>query len=81
MKTVELMTMAAEASQITPIIRPPKNEPEIIYCNIWTEVHWVFRRRNVSNEKQAREIVDAVKYHPVGSRSLAVGTTRRKLRF
>ncbi|BBB90269.1 MAG TPA: aldolase/citrate lyase family protein [Methylomusa anaerophila] len=73
LETVELMAMAAEASHMTSIIRPPKNDPEIILRYMDRGVMGV-QAPHVNNASEAQEIVAAVKYHPLGKRSLAVGT-------
>ena len=73
LETVELMAIAAEATHITAIVRPPKNDPEIILQYMDRGVMGV-QVPHVNNAKEARAVVDAVKYHPLGARSLAVGT-------
>ncbi|HWR40675.1 MAG TPA: aldolase/citrate lyase family protein [Patescibacteria group bacterium] len=73
LETAELMIMAAEVSNTTPIVRPPKNDPEIILQYMDRGAMGI-QAPHVANARQAEEIVAAVKYHPLGSRSLAVGT-------
>ncbi|HWQ73916.1 MAG TPA: aldolase/citrate lyase family protein [Syntrophomonas sp.] len=73
LETVECMVMAAEASNITPIIRPQKNDPELIGQYMDRGVMGI-QAPHVSSAAEARAIIDAVKYYPVGNRSLAVGT-------
>lgn len=73
LETVEYMVMAAEASSITPIIRPQKNDPELIGQYMDRGVMGI-QAPHVSSAEEAREIINAVKYQPIGSRSLAVGT-------
>lgn len=73
LETVELMTMAAEASGITPIVRPPRNDPEVILQYMDRGALGI-QAPHVGTAAEAQEIVAAVKYHPLGARSLAVGT-------
>ncbi len=73
LETVEYMVMAAEASNITPIIRPQKNDPELIGQYMDRGVMGI-QAPHVSSAAEAQEVVNAVKYYPVGNRSLAVGT-------
>ena len=73
LETVECMAMAAEASNITPIIRPQKNDPELIGQYMDRGVMGI-QTPHVSSAAEAQEIINAVKYYPVGSRSLAMGT-------
>lgn len=72
-ETAELMVVAAEASGITPIARPATNSPEAILQVLECGACGV-QVPHVGTAAEARRVVDAVKYHPVGSRSLAVGT-------
>ncbi|MDR3565788.1 MAG: aldolase/citrate lyase family protein [Negativicutes bacterium] len=80
LETVELMTMAAEASNIVPIVRPPKNDPEIILQYLDRGAMGI-QAPHVSTASQAEAIVAAVKYHPLGTRSLAVGTRSARYGF
>ena len=73
LETVELMAMAAEAGNITAIVRPPKNDPETILQLMDRGVMGV-QVPHVGNAAEAEAVVAAVKYHPLGARSLAVGT-------
>lgn len=73
LETVELMAMAAQASGLTPIVRPPKNDAEIILQYMDRGVMGI-QAPHVSTATEARAVVSAVKYHPHGTRSLAVGT-------
>ncbi len=72
-ETVALMVMAAEASGVTPIARPATNTPEAILQVLECGALGV-QVPHVGTAAEARRVVDAVKYHPAGSRSLAVGT-------
>jgi 4-hydroxy-2-oxoheptanedioate aldolase len=72
-ESVELMAMAAEASGITAIARPASRSPEHILQVLDRGVAGV-QVPHVNTTAQAREVVDAVKFHPAGRRSLAAGT-------
>lgn len=72
-ESVELMAMAAEASGITAIARPATRSPEHILQVLDRGVMGV-QVPHVSTAEDAREVVAAVKYHPLGSRGLAAGT-------
>jgi 4-hydroxy-2-oxoheptanedioate aldolase len=72
-ESAELMIMAAEASGITPIVRPRtkthQDIVELMDCGAaGVQVPHVITRDD------ARAAVDAVKFHPAGRRSLAAGT-------
>jgi len=73
LESVELMTMAAEAAGITPIARPVSNSPAHILQVLDRGAAGV-QVPHVRNAAEARAAVSAVKYHPLGSRSLAAGT-------
>jgi len=73
LETVELMAIAADACGVTAIVRPPKNDPEIILQYMDSGVRGI-QAPHINTSAEARAIVDAVKYHPQGARSLAVGT-------
>jgi 4-hydroxy-2-oxoheptanedioate aldolase len=73
LETVELMAMAAQASGLTPIVRPPKNDAEIILQYMDRGVMGI-QAPHICTANEARAVVSAVKYHPHGTRSLAVGT-------
>jgi 4-hydroxy-2-oxoheptanedioate aldolase len=80
LETMELMVMAAEASGITPIVRPRTNDAaDILQCMdrgaLGVQVP------HVNTAVQARAAVAAVKFHPMGSRSLAVGTRSSRYGF
>ncbi|MHB8732898.1 MAG: HpcH/HpaI aldolase family protein [bacterium] len=72
-ETVELMAMAAQAGGTTPIARPALNSPEAILQVLEAGALGV-QVPHVSTAEAARAAVDAVKYHPLGSRGLAAGT-------
>lgn len=72
-ETVELMAMAAQAGGTTPIVRPATNGPDAILQALETGALGV-QVPHVGSAGQARGAVEAVKYHPLGSRGLAAGT-------
>ena len=73
LESVELMAMAAEASGITAIARPVTRSPEHILQVLDRGVMGV-QVPHVNTAEDARQVVQAVKYHPLGSRGLAAGT-------
>lgn len=73
LESVELMAMAAEASGITAIARPVSKAPEHILQVLDRGVMGV-QVPHVNSAKDAQEVLNAVKYHPLGKRSLAAGT-------
>jgi 4-hydroxy-2-oxoheptanedioate aldolase len=73
LESVELMTMAAEAAGMTAIARPMSNSAAHILQVLDRGVRGV-QVPHVRNAGEARAAVDAVKYHPLGRRSLAAGT-------
>ena len=73
LESVELMAMAAEASGITAIARPVSRSPEHILQVLDRGVMGV-QVPHVNTAADAREAAAAVKYHPLGRRSLAAGT-------
>jgi 2-keto-3-deoxy-L-rhamnonate aldolase RhmA len=80
LESLELMVMAAEASGLVPIARPRSNSPaDILQCMdrgaLGVQVP------HVNNAAQARAAVAAVKFHPLGERSLAVGTRSSRYGF
>lgn len=73
LESVELMAMAAEASGITAIARPVTRSAEHILQVLDRGVMGV-QVPHVNTAADAREVLAAVKYHPVGKRGLAAGT-------
>ena len=73
LESVELMAMAAEASGITAIARPTTKSAEHILQVLDRGVMGV-QVPHVNTAADAREVVQAVKYHPLGRRGLAAGT-------
>lgn len=72
-ESVELMAMAAELSGVTPIARPWTNSPEAI-LRVMDRGAMGVQVPHVNTAADARRAVEAVKYHPLGNRGLAVGT-------
>jgi 4-hydroxy-2-oxoheptanedioate aldolase len=70
---VELMAMACDAAGITPIARPKTNAASDIQSVMDRGVMGV-QVPHVNSAKDAQEVLNAVKYHPLGKRSLAAGT-------
>lgn len=64
------MVLAAEVSGTTPLIRVPRNEPSYVlrYMDIGAAGVMV---PQINNADEARAVVEAVKYHPLGHRGLA----------
>ncbi|HWC44552.1 MAG TPA: aldolase/citrate lyase family protein [Casimicrobiaceae bacterium] len=73
LESMELMVMAAEASGVTPIVRPRTNAAEDILQAMDRGAQGV-QVPHVNTGAQARSVVEAVKFHPQGRRSLAAGT-------
>jgi len=73
LESVELLAMAAEASEITPLARPRSNNPEEIAGLLDRGVMGV-QVPHVNTAKEAARAVAAVKYAPLGTRGLAAGT-------
>ncbi len=73
LESVELMAMAAEACGITAIARPASRSPEHILQVLDRGVMGV-QVPHVNTAEDAREVIAAVKFHPLGRRSIAAGT-------
>jgi len=67
------MCIRDRAGGTTPIARPATNSPEAILQVLEAGALGV-QVPHVSTARQARGAVEAVKYHPLGSRGLAAGT-------
>jgi 4-hydroxy-2-oxoheptanedioate aldolase len=80
LETMELMVMAAEASGATPIVRPRSNSAADILMAMDRGAMGV-QIPHVNTAEQARAAVAAVKFHPLGERSLAVGTRASRYGF
>ena len=71
--SLELMSMAAEATGITPIARPSVNSPEAI-LQVMDRGAMGVQVPHVITADDAKRAVEAVKYHPLGNRGLAAGS-------
>jgi len=72
-ESVELLVMAAEVSGLTPIVRPPSRDPADI-LRVLDRGAMGVQVPHVDTAEEARAAIKAVKYHPLGTRSLAAGT-------
>jgi len=72
-ESMELMVMAAEASGVTPIVRPRTHSAEDILQAMDRGAQGV-QIPHINTAEEARAAVAAVKFHPQGVRSLAAGT-------
>jgi len=72
-ESVELMAMAAELAGLTPIARPWTNSPEGI-LHVLDRGAMGVQVPHVNTAKDAKRAVEAVKFHPMGTRGLAAGT-------
>jgi 4-hydroxy-2-oxoheptanedioate aldolase len=72
-ESIEMMALAAEANGVTPIARPWKNDTEAILRIMDRGVMGV-QVPHVNIAEDARRAVESVKYYPMGTRGLAVGT-------
>ncbi len=72
-ESFELLAMAAEAAGITPIARPLASTPELIGQALDRGALGV-QAPHVRTADDARRVVRAARFHPLGERSLAVGT-------
>ena len=72
-ETVETLAMAATSVGLTPIARPRTKDPADIQQVMDRGVMGV-QVPHVITADDARAVVEAVKYHPVGTRGLAAGT-------
>jgi 4-hydroxy-2-oxoheptanedioate aldolase len=73
LESVELMIMAAEASGITPIVRPKTKDPDDI-LKVMDRGAMGVQVPHVNTAADAQRVVESVKYHPLGKRGLAAGT-------
>lgn len=71
-ESVELMVMAAEAAGLTPIVRPPSKAARDI-AQVMDLGAMGVQVPHVITAADARAAVDAVKYHPMGARTMAAG--------
>lgn len=73
LESVEAMVMAADVTGITPIVRPSTATPEAI-AQVMDRGALGVQAPHINSAADARRVVEAVKFHPLGQRSLAVGT-------
>lgn len=73
LQAAELMIMAAEASNITPIVRPKTNRKEDI-SSIMDRGAMGVQVPHVNSAEDARRAVSAVKFGPGDNRGVAAGT-------
>ena len=73
LKSTELMIMAAEAAGVTPIVRPRSKDGQDILQVLDRGAAGV-QVPHIASGADARMAVEAVKFHPLGRRSLAAGT-------
>src|SRR5262245_8211769 len=73
LETVELMIMAAESSGVTPIVRPRSKTAQDI-VEVMDRGAAGVQVPHIVTATDARSAVEAVKFHPIGRRGLAVGT-------
>ena len=73
LESVEMMVMAAELSGITPIARPPSKSPDAI-LRVLDRGAMGVQVPHVNTADDARAVVEAVKYYPLGKRGIAAGT-------
>lgn len=70
--TCENMVRAAEAVGMTPIVRVPGHDPKVILRYLDVGAQGVMAPQ-VNSVRDARAIIDATKYSPVGKRGLGPG--------
>ncbi len=73
LESVELMVMAAEASGLTPIVRPQTSHPDAI-LQVLDRGALGVQVPHVNTAHDAQRAVESVKYYPMGQRGLAVST-------
>lgn len=73
LETVELMIMAAEANGVAPIVRPRSKAAQDI-LQVMDRGAAGVQVPHITSDADARAAVEAVKFHPLGGRSLAAGT-------
>lgn len=73
LETTQALARAAVYTGMTPIVRVPKNDPEIILGYLETGVQGIIVP-HVNTAHDAHAIVDAVKYYPAGKRGAGSGT-------
>ena len=73
LESAELMIMAAEAAGVTPIVRPRSKDGQDILQVLDRGAAGV-QVPHIASGADARMAVEAIKFHPLGRRSLAAGT-------
>jgi 4-hydroxy-2-oxoheptanedioate aldolase len=73
LESVELMVIAAEASDIVPIVRP-RSKDAVDILNVMDRGAMGVQVPHVNTAADAQAVVKAVKYHPMGTRGLAAGS-------
>ena len=79
-ESVELMVMAAELTGLTAVARPWTNSPEAI-LRVMDRGAMGVQVPHVNTAADARRAVEAVKFHPLGTRGLAAGTRPARYGF
>jgi 4-hydroxy-2-oxoheptanedioate aldolase len=67
---VAQLVMACELRGLTPLVRPPKNEPEAMLNYLDTGAQGIIVP-GLSSAEDAKRVVEGVKYPPIGERGLA----------
>jgi 4-hydroxy-2-oxoheptanedioate aldolase len=80
LESLEMMALAAEAAGITAIARPAASTPDAILAVMDRGVLGV-QAPHVVSAAVARQVVEAVKYHPAGRRGLAAGSRPARYGF
>ena len=70
--TCEEMVRAAEVTGMTPIVRVPGHDPKVILRYLDVGAQGIMAP-NVNSVREAKAVVDAVKYAPIGRRGLGPG--------
>ncbi len=73
LRDVQLMVMAAEASEITPLVRPESNASDAIQRVLDRGAQGV-QVPHVNSAAEAQRVVEAARFHPLGKRGLAAAT-------
>ncbi len=67
METIQSIARVSELTNMLPIARVPKNDPQMILGYLETGILGIVVP-HINTAKDAQEIVDAVKYYPLGKR-------------
>jgi 4-hydroxy-2-oxoheptanedioate aldolase len=65
------LVRAAESANVTPVVRVPRNEPQTILRYLETGVAGIVVPQ-INSGDEARHVVDAVKYPPLGQRGIGL---------